>query len=339
MRKKILISFALTASIVISGIMPAYTDTIVSNTWNAPANPAEAMQTAQSFQDAQSPDSETDKTMQQAAEEAALAQQAQENAAQEAAAAQAAIQAQENAALEAQQKAAEQAAIQALEAQQAALEQAETQAKHAADIGNFFKDSVLVGDSVALGFSNYAVRNAGTPIFQNLKFLTAGSFSVHNAFMNISSKSKHPIYLGEQRFIWDSIKLMGAKHAYTFFGLNDLYAGVDDTAEKYVQLLQKIKEVNPDIEYTIISTTPMYKGSEKKNLNNANIRALNTRMAELAAQNGWGFIDIASLLTDADGTLAKQYCSDSYVHETGAAYVIWQKALEDYAEKQLFPEF
>ncbi len=238
---------------------------------------------------------------------------------------------------------------QAWEAQQALLQQAlELQAaqqaalleqqQHQIEIGNFFKDSVLVGDSVALGFSNYAAKHSSLPIFQNLQFLTAGSFSVHNAFSAISSKSKHPMYRGQQRYIWDSINMMGAKHAYTFFGLNDLYAGVENTAAKYLQLLMQIKAVNPDIDYTIISTTPMYRGSEKKGLNNANIRALNASMAQIAAENGWGFIDVASLLTDSDGCLAKQYCSDSYVHETNAAYVIWQTALEKYAEDRLEAE-
>jgi lysophospholipase L1-like esterase len=153
--------------------------------------------------------------------------------------------------------------------------------------------------------------------------------------MAISNKSCHPIYQGEQKYAWDALKLMGAKHIYTFFGINDLYAGVESTVEKYLEFIAKVRQEIPDIRITIISTTPMYKGSEKKNLNNANIRALNAEMEALAAENGWGYVDIASRLCDSEGCLAKQYCSDSYVHETGAAYKIWQAALEEYAEAQL----
>ena len=211
----------------------------------------------------------------------------------------------------------------------------QAEAMHAFEIGNFFKDSVLVGDSVALGFSNYAVKNGAFPIFQNLKFLTRGSYSVHNAFSAITSKSYHPIYQGQQKYVWDSLKLMGAKHIYTFFGLNDLYAGVDNTVATYLQFIAKVQSEIPGIEITIISTTPMYSGSEKKNLNNANIRALNAQMAALAAENGWGYVDIASRLCDSDGCLSKVYCSDSYVHETNAAYQVWQAALEEYAEAHL----
>ncbi|WP_051671337.1 GDSL-type esterase/lipase family protein [Oribacterium sp. P6A1] len=221
--------------------------------------------------------------------------------------------------------------------EQQALEQARLAAlaMHAADIGNYYKDSVLIGDSVAMGFSLYAARNATAPIFQNLKFLTRGSYSVHNAFSKITSKSTHPIYGGEQHYIWDSIKLVNAKHVYSFFGLNDLYDGVDYTVQKYLQLLDKIKTENPDVDFTIVSTTPMYKGSEKKNLNNANIRALNEQMKALAAVNGWGFIDVATPLTDSTGYLAPKYCSDKYVHQTNSAYAVWQQTFEQYAEQHL----
>ncbi|ETP72710.1 hypothetical protein UYO_1312 [Lachnospiraceae bacterium JC7] len=211
-------------------------------------------------------------------------------------------------------------------------------AQHAADIGSFYKDSVLIGDSVAMGFSLYAARNSTAPIFQNLKFLTRGSYSVHNAFSKITSKSTHPIYGGEQHYIWDSIKLVNAKHVYSFFGLNDLYDGVDYTVQKYLQLIDKIKTENPDVDFTIISTTPMYKGSEKKNLNNANIRALNEQMKILAEANGWGFIDVATPLTDSTGYLAPKYCSDKYVHQTNSAYAVWQQTFEQYAEQHLNDE-
>lgn len=205
------------------------------------------------------------------------------------------------------------------------------------EIGNYFSSAYVIGDSVAYGFQLYAARNkANSPIFQNLNFLTRESFSVHNAFMAISSKSYHPIYQGAQHHIWETLQMVGAKHVYTFFGLNDLnIGGVEGTVDYYQRLLDQIKSVNPDVDFTIISTTPMYRGSERKKLTNANIDALNARLQTLCAANGWGYVDIASHLKDADGTLAAQYCSDHYVHETNAAYAVWLQAFHDYAQAQL----
>ena len=208
------------------------------------------------------------------------------------------------------------------------------------EIANYFQGAYVTGDSVAYGFQLYANRQkASSAILQNLGFLTRGSFSAHNAFMAISKKSVHPTYQGAQHLIWDSLQLVGAKHVFMFFGLNDLnIGGVDSTVDYYVRLINQIRAVNPDIAFTIISTTPMYQGSEKGKLTNANIDALNARMQALCAENGWGYLDIASHLKAANGTLAAQYCSDHYVHETNAAYAIWLQCFHDYAQEKLIAE-
>lgn len=208
------------------------------------------------------------------------------------------------------------------------------------EIANYFQGAYVTGDSVAYGFQLYANRQkANSAILQNLGFLTRGSFSAHNAFMAISKKSVHPTYQGAQHHIWDSLQLVGAKHVFMFFGLNDLnIGGVDSTVDYYVRLINQIRAVNPDIAFTIISTTPMYQGSEKAKLTNANIDALNARMQALCAENGWGYLDIASHLKAANGTLAAQYCSDHYVHETNAAYAIWLQCFHDYAQEKLIAE-
>ncbi len=208
------------------------------------------------------------------------------------------------------------------------------------EIANYFQGAYVTGDSVAYGFQLYANRQkANSAILQNLGFLTRGSFSAHNAFMTISKKSVHPTYQGAQHFIWDSLQMVGAKHVFMFFGLNDLnIGGVDSTVDYYVRLINQIRAVNPDIASTIISTTPMYQGSEKGKLTNANIDALNARMQALCTENGWGYLDIASHLKAANGTLAAQYCSDHYVHETNAAYAIWLQCFHDYAQEKLIAE-
>lgn len=208
------------------------------------------------------------------------------------------------------------------------------------EIAAYFQGAYVTGDSVAYGFQLYANRQKGSSaILQNLGFLTRGSFSAHNAFMAISKKSVHPTYQGAQHHIWDSLQMVGAKHVFMFFGLNDLnIGGVDSTVDYYVRLINQIRAVNPDIAFTIISTTPMYQGSEKGKLTNANIDALNARMQAICTENGWGYLDIASHLKAANGTLAAQYCSDHYVHETNAAYAIWLQCFHDYAQEKLIAE-
>lgn len=203
------------------------------------------------------------------------------------------------------------------------------------EIDQFFKDSVFVGDSVMVGFRNYAMRRQDSYL-ANMKFLAAGSLSVNNAFWEVSSKSVHPVYQGQKRLLWDSIALMQAKKVFLFFGLNDLnVSGVDGSCEKYKELIGKILESSPDAEIHILSMTYTLNGKGKGKLNNDNIRQFNEKMRQIAAENGWGFVDLATPLSDETGGLAAVYCSDQYVHQTSAAYDVWSATLREYARNIL----
>lgn len=199
------------------------------------------------------------------------------------------------------------------------------------DADKFFEHSVFIGDSVMMGFRNYVM---GQPqgFLGGPEFLVSGSFSLRMALSKISETTIHPIYQGEQHYIWDSISMMGAKKAFLFFGLNDIdMEGVDGTCENYIEVIDKIKETSPETEIFIISTTNMLTGSEKGGLNNDNIRLLNDKMKEYCAETDVQYIDIAGFLTAEDGGLKPEFCSDAYVHQTYAAYEVWTKVLRGYA--------
>lgn len=195
----------------------------------------------------------------------------------------------------------------------------------------FFEHSVFIGDSVMMGFRNY-VMGQEPGFLGGPEFLVSGSFSVRMALNEISKDTIHPIYQGEQRYIWDSISLMGAEKVFLFFGLNDIgMEGVDGTSENYIEVIKRIREVNPQTELYVISTTNMLAGSEKGSLNNGNIALLNDKMRAYCKTANVGFIDIASFLVEEDGSLRPELCSDAYVHQTAAAYEIWTKVLRGYA--------
>ena len=227
----------------------------------------------------------------------------------------------------------------AAESAQAAAESAAAETKAAgravseAEIDAFYADSVLVGDSVMLGFRNYA-QKSGDPFLKSIGILCAGSFSVHNSFDPVSGKSVHPIYQGKQRHVWESIAMMGRKQVFLFFGLNDI-ALDNNTPALYQQLVARIKEQSPEAQIHIISMTYVAAGAGKKRLNNTNIRAFNATMKEIAAKEGWGFVNMADPLADGNGDLAKAYCSDNYVHQTPAAYKVWTGVLRAYARELL----
>lgn len=201
----------------------------------------------------------------------------------------------------------------------------------AENVDEFFEKSVFIGDSVMMGFRNYVMgQEAG--FLNSPEFLVSGSFSVRMALTPISPTTIHPVYQGEQRYIWDSLAMMGAKKVFMSFGLNDIgMEGVEAAYQSYVEVIGNIQETVPEVDIYIISTTNMLPESEKQSLNNENIRLLNSKMQEYCRTAGIGYIDITSFLIDETGGLRADLCSDGYVHQTYAAYEIWVKVLRGYA--------
>jgi len=198
---------------------------------------------------------------------------------------------------------------------------------------NYYKKAVFIGDSLMVGFRNYATRTK-TSYLNSTNFLCAGSYSLRNA-LNLGS-NLHPTYKGKKRPVWESIDLMDVDRVFIMFGMNDIsVVGTDKSCQNYVALINKIKEVKPGIEINIISMTNVLGGSEKKGLNNAAVREFNTKLAALCASNGWGFCNLAPQLVDKNGALAGVYCSDHFVHQTNKAYSeVWDPFFYAYAQSK-----
>lgn len=195
-------------------------------------------------------------------------------------------------------------------------------------INSYLADSVIIGDSIVLGYRNYCMKS-GNEVLKGIKFLAAGSFSAHNALWPVSSESVHPLYQGAQRPVWESVAMMGAKNVFICFGLNDLNID-DDTIECYRQVIDNIVTASPEVNIHIISMTYTLKDKGVGKLNNDNIRDYNSRLAEMAEENGWGFVDLAAPLANEEGNLKPEYCSDNFVHQTPKAYDIWTETLHAY---------
>ena len=203
-------------------------------------------------------------------------------------------------------------------------------------IDEYFDDTVFVGDSIMLGFRNYAMKRQES-FLSRVQFLAAGSYSANNAFWALDNQeSVHPVYQGQPRYVWDSISMTGSKRVFIMLGMNDLnVTGVEGTKEKYEELIGKIKENSPNAEIHILSMTYILHGKEVGKLENNTIREYNDVLKAMAEKNGWGFVNVADALADENGDLAAEYCSDEFAHQNAAAYDIWVSVLRDYAKEQL----
>ena len=207
-----------------------------------------------------------------------------------------------------------------------------------AECESWFSDAVFIGDSITIGWKNYNNRmlEKNPEFFGNTRFLCEGSYGVRHALEPISDSSLHPVYGGEQCYIWDAVKKMGAKKVFILFGLNDISIwGVQGTADNYAEVISNIRRESPETEIYVISAMYMFKGSEREKLNNKNIYALNKLLAEMCRENGYEFVNIASNLIDEGGFLPKEYCSDNYVHQTYSAYAVWADVLRSLAARHI----
>jgi len=209
----------------------------------------------------------------------------------------------------------------------------------AEEAADWFKDTIFIGDSVTMGFRNYIMYqqqqgNAdcmGAPLF-----VVSGSLSARAALDPISEDSLHPLYKGKKRLIEDVVAEVGAKRIFIQLGLNEIAVdGLEAPIDYMEQLIGRIREKSPDVEIHLISTTYMVQGSEKKHLNNPNIRKLNYNRMKYAASKGYGYIDVANNICDENGYLFSEYSSDQYVHQVNTSYEVWEKVCLSYASHQI----
>lgn len=205
------------------------------------------------------------------------------------------------------------------------------------DAADFFEGALFSGDSVMSHFY-WKVPYYDKETFGGSTFIAAPNYSLRAA-LDVDSEL-HPMYKGDSIPIWENMKIVEPSRIFLFFGLNDIgITGVDKFIENYGAILQKIREVDPQVKVYIISMTPMRADSETKWLNNANISKANAGIQQFCEENGVGYIDVATMLQDETGALNPDYSDGTNVHLTKAAYLLWKEVLVQYAKEQLVAEF
>lgn len=201
------------------------------------------------------------------------------------------------------------------------------------ELAAYYSDSVFIGDSIMAGFRNYSAKRDS--YVHDISFLAVGSYSAFNAMKPVVGDNVHPMYKGKKCQVWNAVPLIGSKRAFILLGMNDIsILGLEGSRDQYKQLIDKILETSPDIEIHIISVTYTLRDQGKGKLNNDNIAKYNVLLQEMAEENGWGYLDLCTPISDGEGNLAKEYCSDGFVHLSQSAYALWESELIDYANAQ-----
>lgn len=116
-----------------------------------------------------------------------------------------------------------------------------------------------------------------------------------------------------------------ATDVFLLIGINDLNIGhtVDQLEAGYRELLSKIKAGAPRLKIHLQSVLPT-RGDHARQ--NAPVREFNARLRKLAAEFGCDYLDLHSLMTDANGELKQEFTDDG-LHLKEPAYQLWRDVI------------
>lgn len=215
------------------------------------------------------------------------------------------------------------------------LDEAAARAQPAED--GFFDDALFVGDSVSYRLELYVTqqRESGEECLDEAQFYTAGSLSWTNLLWDLDyAYSVHPTFQGEKMYLEDAVEASGAKKVYIMLGMNGMgdHENEDilaDAAENCRRILEKC----PDVEIFIESVTPVLASKETSSLNNERIDSLNEALQDFCDEQGFTYVDVASVMKDESGALIPEYCGDPEamgIHFSGEGCAVWIEYLEQH---------
>lgn len=173
-------------------------------------------------------------------------------------------------------------------------------------------NSLFIGDSRTVGLMEYSQM-------KDVDFFCTVGMSVFNIYDDaISVSNIGKVTLSE---LLDSKKY---DRIYIMLGVNEMGYKFEKILEKYKELIQFIKEKEPDT--TIFLQANLHVTSERSDyddtFNNKSINRLNTALSKLANQKDIFYIDVNPLFDDENGDLSADKSSDN-THLYAKYYKEW----------------
>lgn len=190
--------------------------------------------------------------------------------------------------------------------------------------GDFFKGTVFTGDSLTVDMVNFDE-------FDEADIVGGIGVSAYRAVTDhsvaINGKKSDTAYMP------DRVAKYSPKKIYMMFGCNDLTWGDQMTEKKFIgyysQLIDTFKQKCPGAKIYVQSIMPVTAAMENKKgtpFDNKKVDQFNSALKQLAAEKGAKYLDVASIVRDADGKLPAGI-SDDGIHLKAKEYKLWVKYL------------
>ncbi len=176
----------------------------------------------------------------------------------------------------------------------------------------YFEEALFIGDSRTVGLDEYGGIEGAT-FFASVGF---SAFDIEKERVNIEGLGKVTLLELLERREYRSIYLMT--------GVNELGYRMEVSINKFTELAQIIRELQPDAVLFIGANLHVSKSlSESSNIyTNNKIDEFNTAISQLADEETIFYLDVNELFDDENGNLDEQYTSDQS-HLLGRHYRTW----------------
>ncbi len=187
---------------------------------------------------------------------------------------------------------------------------------------SYFKDALFIGDSRTVGIKEYGKLKEAT-------YFCDTGMSIYNIY---SRKVSIPD-VGKV----DLKKLLSTKKygkIYIMLGINEIGYPLDNSAKKFKEVVQYIRDAQP--EAIIVIQANLHVTKEKSDsdstFSNKRIDKYNKKLADIADGKNVYYLDANEIFDDGSGNLKASYTFDN-VHIYAKYYVNWTDYLKDHAIK------
>lgn len=163
--------------------------------------------------------------------------------------------------------------------------------------------SILVGDSLSLWFPRAKLPTGKLWLNQGISGDTSGG--IVKRLAAFSQTRPEAIYI--------------------MAGINDLRKSVRDETilQNHRRMMRSLRQNHPKAQIFVQSILPAHVST----ISNSRIRHLNTKIAQIAKQEGVNYLNIHNWFTDADGNLRSDLTTDG-IHLSPDGYDVWRFALQ-----------
>jgi len=190
----------------------------------------------------------------------------------------------------------------------------------------WFDNQAILGDSITYFLWQAESKN---DYLGEMTFVSRHGISIHG----LVNRTKNMYLEGQPADIEEIVASIAVDRIYLMLGCLDFQVPASSMMimDHWEILLDRIAQRNPDVEIVLISNIPGFTEETKPIPYNISVEDTTIKLRQLAADRGYGFLDLGCYVRDHYGRMPAIYCQDEF-HMNEEGSLVWMKLLRFYAQ-------